>query len=953
MLGASLLVFSFLAPPLAGPAASLRFETGRHTATVRDVARDPLSGDWITVGDDKAVRRWHGGKAAGPPLRFASSALGNGAFASCDVSSKGRLAVGDADRRGPSIWLYDLKQGAAGSVQRIWLPVAKEDNPTTAFVSLAFSPKGDLVAVGDDAGTVRICDVAKAKIVGTRKLDPSGSHSVFGLAFSPVGDRLAYAMADNQGANANDQKGTVGILDASVDLKPLSSVVLDHRALCLDWHDANAIMVGGSAGKLDLWQPGSAAATPLKTDLTFRTAEQEVTGVTRSADGKTTVAGTILGDLLVYANGASSPKSVRTLPRFSKVSALELAPGGKSVLVAHRNGEVYELAIGGDKPQVLSPGNPEVTEVRWSADGRALRWKRDGVPTGFDLAQTLPTVDRAVVPETGRRLNGATLSFEGNVVKVEGVPGFTSIVERATVNDAAFLDETHILVATEIGLRVFKGPQDDPRFTTFDGAGPTSVAVSPDRARVAVGFGDGLVRIYAANAVGAEPLVSLFVGAGEWVAWQEKTGYYDSSVGGDSIFGFQVNRGDSELATFVPAVMKEREFRKPGLLPRIFGGSAAALPPAPSVALATAITEVPAFAVVGVEGAQRTDGAWEVEGDTATVKVRVQNRTGGQKVSVRVGHGTSRDIPGLLDVPNPDGSVKSCTVSGLAPGPNLVRVYLGGEPLPGSEFTIVNTKAGADLPERIVVLGIGVGEYSNAEMSQRNLRYATKDAEGFVATVQECALGETVVKLVKDKEATRAGILDAVRWLQATAKPGDRVMVFIASHGVRTDEATYITPSDYAISNPKGTGIAWPALTEELAKVSGKSLVLFTDNCRSGAAVASARLDQSKAMASATLEMRGLVSEMSVFAACDASQESFEDASLGHGLFTYALLKGLRGEIPGQASPRSGIVTVDALKASLPEYLKEVNKTGATQTPRIMVPDWPIPVSKKPTKEGR
>lgn len=947
MIGASLLVFAAVAPPAETPVGSLRFETGRHTAAVRDVTRDPLSGDWVTVGDDKAVRRWHDGKPAGSPLRFASSALGNGAFASCDVSAKGLLAVGDADRQGPSVWLYDLSKGVAGSVKRMRIPRGTEENPSTAFVSLAFSPKGDLVAAGDDAGTIRIWDVAKGSLLATQNIDKTRSRSVFGLAFN--GARIAYAMADNQGDVASDQKGYVGVLDAN-GLTPGPAIVLDHRTVSLDWHDPNAIVVGGSRGKLDLWKPGDAQATPIPTGLDDP--RFVVTAVARSADGRTTVAGTILGDLLVYS-GAGAPKTISPRSRVSYAKSMELSPDGRTIVVAHGNGETYEVALAGGKPVVLSPANPEVTDVRWSDDGHALRWKTNGVSAGFDLAGSGPGIPKTVAPEPGRRRGGASLSFEGNVVKIEGVPGFTSIVERANVRDAVFLDESHILVATDIGLRIFDGPRADPGYVTVDGAGPTSLAVSPDGKNVAAGFADGLVRIYPTKGLGAEPLASLFVGGGEWVAWQEKTGLYDSSVGGDSVFGFQVNRGDAALATFVPALMKEKEFRRPGLLPKLFGGGG--LPTPPTVALATAITEVPAIAVVGVEGAQKTDAGWEVKGDTAKVTVKVQNRTGGGKVSVRVGHGTSRDIDGLIDVPNPNPTERVCTVTGLAPGANLVRIFVGGEPLAGSDFTIVNAQPGQSMPERLIVLSIGVGEYATPEMKQRNLAYAAKDADGFVEAVEACSLVDEkpIVKLLKDKDATRDAILKAIAWLQTTAKPTDRVMVFMASHGVRTDEATYITPHDYEMADPKRTGLAWPMITEELRKIPGKSLVLFTDNCRSGAAVASARLtDMATATDKATLEMRGLKADMSVFAACDASQESFEDPALGHGLFTYALLKGLRGEIPGQSAPKSGIITVDWLKAFLPDYLNEVNRTGATQTPRIMVPDWPIPVSRKRTKVG-
>ncbi len=933
MLGA--LFLAIVAPPsVAAPSTYLRFETGRHTASVRGIARDPQGG-WITVGLDKAVRRWRDGRPAGPPLRFATGAGADGSFTSCDVSSKGLLAVGENDAEGPGVWLYPLK---GGTVRRISLP-RRDENAASTIYSVAFSADGRLLATGDNAGAVRVWNVESRREVGSKTIVPGRDqtgYGVFGVAFSE--GQVAYAAAATNAASP-DQKGYVGILDATKkELPQVSKVELDHRLACIDWHDPKAIAIGGAKGSLDLWTPGEGATKPLATGLSA----PFVMGVARSADGKTTVAGAGDGTVVVFS-GATKAGSSR--PSEGGLRAVALAPDGRTALVGLETGGVYEVPTAGGKPRELSPAAPAATGVKWSASGDALRWQSDESALSFNLARSEPGVKQTDAADGGHKLGGATVAADAQGrVAITGIADWARLTQDAPAYDAVFLDADHVLAATTRGLQIHDRV-GIPKPVPAEGGMPRSLARSPDGSKIAVGFGDGIVRIYAAKPFSEAPIASLFVGSGEWVAWQEATGEYDSSVGGDSIFGYQVNRGEDELATFVPAVMKQ-QFRKPGLLAKMFGGGAPPPPPPSNAAspLAASLAEVPGITVVGVEEGRQTDQGWEVEGKTATVKVRVQNQTTG-RLSARIGHGTPRELPGVIDVENPDGSDRYCKVTGLAPGMNLVQLYLGNQPLKGSEIVVVSKQPGIEVAERMLVLAIGVGEYGNPEMKENALEFAVPDAKEFVQAMEELSpgTGKAVVKPLFDKTATKAEVEKGLDWLKAEAKPTDRVVVYIASHGDPRKEATYITPYDYSLSKPESTGISWTTIAQKLKAVDCRSLVLFSDNCYSGAAVLAARQTQ-------TMGMRGVTSDMAVFAACGADQRSYEFDDLKHGLFTYALLAGMRGKIEGQASDRAtGLVTTDILKASLPNYMRDLQKgknVGDPQRPIILVPDSAVPITR-------
>lgn len=83
-----------------------------------------------------------------------------------------------------------------------------------------------------------------------------------------------------------------------------------------------------------------------------------------------------------------------------------------------------------------------------------------------------------------------------------------------------------------------------------------------------------------------------------------------------------------------------------------------------------------------------------------------------------------------------------------------------------------------------------------------------------------------------------------------------------------------------------------------------------------------------------------------VMASTGTEQFATEFAQLGHGAFTYTLLKGLDGEADG--SPKDGKITVKELEAYLGDKLPEITKQyrGAAQYPNSYArgQDFPIGV---------
>lgn len=107
----------------------------------------------------------------------------------------------------------------------------------------------------------------------------------------------------------------------------------------------------------------------------------------------------------------------------------------------------------------------------------------------------------------------------------------------------------------------------------------------------------GYVNSLADPAEQVTPLLSIFVASDRrWVAWTPQ-GYYKSSVGGDKLIGWQVNRGADRKADFYEAWQFSRRLEKPALIDRLWraGSVAGALALAQQEAVnqsATAVVQV-------------------------------------------------------------------------------------------------------------------------------------------------------------------------------------------------------------------------------------------------------------------------------------------------------------------------------------------------------------------------
>lgn len=244
---------------------------------------------------------------------------------------------------------------------------------------------------------------------------------------------------------------------------------------------------------------------------------------------------------------------------------------------------------------------------------------------------------------------------------------------------------------------------------------------------------------------------------------------------------------------------------------------------------------------------------------------------------------------------------------------------------------------------KLFAVVIGISKYNLSGSSISNLKYADQDATSFLEFLKSPAggaLADDSVTVLLNEQATTTNIRHALFTFLTMAQPQDTVVIYIAGHGApdpHDPRNLYLLTAD---SNPEDMGgTAFPMwqmqdVYERVLKA--KRVITVADTCHSygfsGARANDAGQNGSN-LINQYLERYAAKGERAVITASDISESSFEDAQWGngHGVFTYFLLKGLKGEADKN---HDGVVTAGELFAYLQRVVPEA--TNGKQNPRAM-----------------
>ena len=189
-------------------------------------------------------------------------------------------------------------------------------------------------------------------------------------------------------------------------------------------------------------------------------------------------------------------------------------------------------------------------------------------------------------------------------------------------------------------------------------------------------------------------------------------------------------------------------------------------------------------------------------------------------------------------------------------------------------------------------------------------------------------------------------VFGAEGWLARRITPETDVIVYWAGHGGPdlATRAPYLLPSDADANYPVQTGYSLRELYQRLAALNARSVTVFLDACFSGWTRDAGQLLAGARDVSVSIENPVLTNDrMSVFAASAGNQVSSAWPAMRHGLFTYFLLKGLRGAADTDGVPGVSVGELDAyLRREVPVQAGRLDREQKPQltsvkTDRVLV----------------
>jgi hypothetical protein len=165
------------------------------------------------------------------------------------------------------------------------------------------------------------------------------------------------------------------------------------------------------------------------------------------------------------------------------------------------------------------------------------------------------------------------------------------------------------------------------------------------------------------------------------------------------------------------------------------------------------------------------------------------------------------------------------------------------------------------------------------------------------------------VRSLTDGEATQKAILEATDSTFSSAQADDAVFAYLAGHGAVVGSEYYFVAHDTTVQGLATKGVPLEKLKKAFDASPSQRTFLWLDFCHSGGIIPRdlAGGQDDRDVISRSLKVVQGQGKL-IIAACTPTQSAWEEKALGHGLFTDALLRGLRGEAGTQ-----GEVTINSL----------------------------------------
>lgn len=264
-------------------------------------------------------------------------------------------------------------------------------------------------------------------------------------------------------------------------------------------------------------------------------------------------------------------------------------------------------------------------------------------------------------------------------------------------------------------------------------------------------------------------------------------------------------------------------------------------------------------------------------------------------------------------------------------------------------------REGEPLLSDLYLIAVGISDYKRRSFHLPSARADADSLSSMLGRVNRRNIGAFNHVTILDDNAKKENIRDAFEEVATKAKPEDIFVFYFAGHGItgkekedRKRDFFLVLYDVLKISDDQNHlekyGLSSDELGEMMSKIEANKQVLILDACQSAKAIENLYLDPENITKERAIAQLSRTSGLTTIAAAAATQSAFDIKQLGHGLFTYVLLKGLEGA--ADADDGDALVTMLEIRSYISKKVPELSKKliGREQIPsgRSNGQDFPI-----------